>query len=170
MNNELETQFIYIIKETQLGNTCKIGVTNDIDRRLKEYNSYPGKSITNLYQCLFSAKVKDMFQLERDIKEEFSMLREKKNKEVYFYNDALFDKYVNFIKNHPLFLEETFIKVDISKDVIKIKYVKKNTPTLYERELTRKDVMQKAKKIADDEFYTRYEDIEKEINMYEKSI
>jgi len=36
--------------------------------------------------------------------------------------------------------------------------------------MTTKDVMQRAKRVSDDEFYTRYEDVEKEINMYDKSI
>lgn len=35
-----------------------------------------------------------------------------------------------------------------------------------ERGVTFKDVMQRAKKVNNDEFYTRYEDIEKEISMY----
>ena len=43
------------------------------------------------------------------------------------------------------------------------------TPSLKERGLTTKDVMQRAKRIDNDEFYTRYEDIEKELVMYPKS-
>jgi len=41
---------------------------------------------------------------------------------------------------------------------------------LKDRGMTPKDVMQKAQKIRDDEFYTRYEDIEKEVIMYDKNI
>jgi len=48
--------------------------------------------------------------------------------------------------------------------------IKKTTPSLEEREITRKDVMQKAKKRDNDEFYTRIEDVEKELSMYNKSI
>lgn len=48
--------------------------------------------------------------------------------------------------------------------------MKKTTPTLEERELTRIDIMNKAKKIKNDEFYTRYEDVEKEIEMYDAKI
>jgi len=44
------------------------------------------------------------------------------------------------------------------------------TPTLKERGLTPKDVLQKAQNIDNDEFYTRYEDVEKELSMYDKSI
>jgi hypothetical protein len=51
-----------------------------------------------------------------------------------------------------------------------VKTVKKTTPSLEERGLTRKDVMQKAQKLKNDEFYTRYEDVEKELSMYAKSV
>jgi hypothetical protein len=81
----------------------------------------------------------------------------------------LFNDYVKFIKTHPLFLKETYIKTEEPKKQI-VKIVKKTTPSLDEREITRKDVMQKAKKIKDDEFYTRYEDVEKELSMYNKNV
>jgi hypothetical protein len=48
--------------------------------------------------------------------------------------------------------------------------VKKTAPSLLERGLPRQDVLQKAKKIKNDEFYTRYEDVEKELSMYDKTI
>jgi hypothetical protein len=51
-----------------------------------------------------------------------------------------------------------------------IKIVKKITPTLEERGVTRKELLQKAQKVNNDEFYTRYEDVEKELSMYNKSI
>ena len=72
--------------------------------------------------------------------------------------------YVSFIRAHSDFIEEIFIKPEEKKTIVKI--VKKTTPTLQERGLTRKDVMQRAKKVDNDEFYTRYEDVEKEIEMY----
>ena len=65
-------------------------------------------------------------------------------------------------------MEEIFIKKVVPKQITKI--VKKTTPTLEERGITPKDVMQTAQKADDDEFYTRYEDIEKEIEMYDKRI
>jgi len=105
-----------------------------------------------------------MRQVENDIKANFPQLRDTPNKEVYFYNSALFDGYVDFIKSHSLFIRQVFIKPDIKKRVIKI--VKKTTPSLQERDITWKDLMQKARKTKNDEFYTRYEDIEKEIKMY----
>ena len=42
--------------------------------------------------------------------------------------------------------------------------------SLQERNVTRKDIMQTAQKTQNDEFYTRYEDIEKEISMYDTHI
>jgi len=54
------------------------------------------------------------------------------------------------------------------KQIVKI--VKKTAPSLEERGLSQKDVLQKAQKVNNDEFYTRYEDVEKELLMYNKSI
>ncbi|MDR1809820.1 MAG: adenine-specific methyltransferase EcoRI family protein [Prevotella sp.] len=48
--------------------------------------------------------------------------------------------------------------------------MEKPTPTLKERGLSHKDLMDKAKRVENDEFYTRYEDVEKEISMYDKAI
>ena len=76
---------------------------------------------------------------------------------------------IKYIKSHPLFLKEIYIKTDEPKKQI-IKIVKKTTPTLEERGVTRKELLQKAQKINNDEFYTRFEDIEKELSMYDKSI
>jgi len=44
--------------------------------------------------------------------------------------------------------------------------VRKATPSLEERGLSQKDVLQKAQRTENDEFYTRYEDVEKELSMY----
>jgi len=163
-----EKQYIYIVQASLELGKCKIGKTNDLERRLKEYNNMTGKSKDNVYQYLFTCEVRNMSQVEKDLKEKYSTLREETSKEIYFYNSALFEHYVTFIKTHPMFVKETFIKTEPKKQIVKI--VKKTTPTLEEREITRKDIMQKAKKIKNDEFYTRYEDIEKELSMYNKSV
>ena len=48
---------------------------------------------------------------------------------------------------------------------------KETVPSLKERGLSQKDVLQKAqKKRNNDEFYTKYEDVEKELSMYNKNI
>jgi hypothetical protein len=44
--------------------------------------------------------------------------------------------------------------------------IKQITPTLKERGTTHQKLLQKAQKIDNDEFYTRYEDVKKEIEMY----
>jgi predicted GIY-YIG superfamily endonuclease len=161
-------QFIYIVQAAQEVSFCKIGKTNDLERRLKEYNNMTGKSKSNDCQFVFSCEVKDMAKVENDITKKFSSLREKKGKEIYFFNDDLFDDYVKFIKGHKLFVKEVFIKVSGKRQIVKI--VKKTTPSLEERGVTFKKVMLKAQKVNDDEFFTRYEDVEKELSMYSKSV
>ena len=161
-----ENQYIYIIQALLEPTKCKIGKTNDLERRLKEYNSITGKSKENVSQYLFSCEVKNMAKVENDIKEKFITLREEKSKEIYFFNSALFEHYVNYIKLHPLFIREIFIKKDNKEPIIKI--VKKTTPSLNERGITTKDVMQKAQKANNDEFFTIYDDVKKELLMYSK--
>ncbi len=161
-------QYVYIVQASLEPSKCKIGKTNDIERRLKEYNNMTGKSKENIYQYLYVCETKDMAQLENDIKKKFATLREEKSREIYFYNFSLFNDYIKFIKSHKMFVKEIFIKPDEKKHIVKI--IKKTTPSLQERGLSRKDVMQKAQNIDNDEFYTRYEDVEKELSMYDKRI
>jgi predicted GIY-YIG superfamily endonuclease len=163
-----DKQYIYIVQSSKETTKCKIGKTTDLERRLKEYNNMTGKSKETVFQYLFGCEVKDMAKVENDIKEKYSNLREEKSKEIYFYNSALFKHYVTFIQTHPLFVKEMFIKNVEKKEIIKI--VKRTTPSLVERGLTKKAVLQKAQKIKYDEFYTRFEDVEKELSMYDKKI
>ncbi|MDR2684776.1 MAG: GIY-YIG nuclease family protein, partial [Prevotellaceae bacterium] len=65
-------QYIYIVQASKETSWCKIGKTNDLERRLKEYNNMTGKSKSNIYSCLFLCEVGDMTQVEKDIKKEFS--------------------------------------------------------------------------------------------------
>jgi predicted GIY-YIG superfamily endonuclease len=161
-------QFIYIVQASLEPSKCKIGKTNDLERRLKEYNNMTGKSKENSYQYLFTCEVKNMTQVENAIKEKFATLREEKSKEIYFYNTPLFDLYVNFIKMQKTYVREIFIKTADKKEIVKI--IKKTTPSLEERGISQKEILQKAQKINNDEFYTRYEDVEKELSMYDKRI
>ena len=172
MEKDKIKQYIYIVQASQEISFCKIGKTNDLERRLKDYNSMTGKSKNNIYQYLFTCEVEDMTQLENDIKKEFKKFREDKKKEIYFFNTDFFEDYVKFIKSHQLFVEEIFIKTDDSKKQIEkvVKIVEVTTPSLVDRGISRKDVMQKAQKANNDEFYTRYEDVEKELSMYDKII
>ena len=161
-------QYIYIVQASLEPAKCKIGKTHDLERRLKEYNNMTGKSKENIYQYLFTCEVRNMVQVENAIKEHFFKFREEKSKEIYFYNEPLFKDYVNFIRSHKLFIKETFIKAEEKKHIVRI--VKKVTPSLEERGLSQKDVLQKAQKINNDEFYTRYEDVVKELSMYPQRI
>jgi len=161
-------QYIYITQALLEPSKCKIGKTNDLERRLKEYNNMTGKSKENIYKYLFTCEVKDMSVVENDIKDNFNTLREEKSKEIYFYNTPLFKHYVNYIKLHKMFIKEIFIKTEDKKQIVKI--VKKTAPSLEERGLSQKDILQKAQKINNDEFYTRFEDVEKELGMYNKNI
>lgn len=165
----MKHEYIYIVQARLEPSKCKIGKTNDLERRLKEYNNMTGKSKENIYNYLFCCEVKDMMALENEIKKKFSTLREEKSKEIYFYNSPLFEDYIKFIKSNKLFIKEIYTK---PKDEIlkKVKIVKKTTPTLKERGLSRKDILQKAQKVNNDEFYTQIEDIEKELSMYDKRI
>ncbi|MDR3047719.1 MAG: GIY-YIG nuclease family protein [Bacteroidales bacterium] len=161
-------QYIYIVQASLEPSWCKIGKTNDLDRRLKEYNNITGKSKENIYQYLFACEVQDMTQVENDIKDKYSVFKQVKSKEIFLYNTDAFKFYIDFIKSHKLFIKEIFTKTEEKKEDIKI--VKKTTPPLNERGITRKDVLQKAQKVKNDEFYTQIEDIEKEIAMYDKNI
>lgn len=157
-------EYIYIAQSSLETTRCKIGRTDNLERRLKEYNSATGKSKDNIYKYLFSCEVKNMKQVEEDIKNGFPNMREERSREIYFYNSELFNDYVSFIRGHKLFVKEIFIKEPDKKTIIKI--VKKHTPTLAERGLTKRDILQRAQNIQDNEFYTRYEDVVKEIEMY----
>jgi predicted GIY-YIG superfamily endonuclease len=163
-----EKQYIYIVQSSESKSKCKIGKTNDLERRLKEYNNMTGKSRDVVYQYLLTCEVKDMATVENDIKYQFITLREENKKEIYFFNTHWFNEYVKFIKSHPFFIKETCIKTEEKKQIVKI--VKKTTPSLEERGISKKEVMEKAKRINNDEFYTRFEDVEKELSMYPKSI
>jgi hypothetical protein len=106
--------------------------------------------------------------MENDLKKMFITLREETSKEMYFYNSALFKDYIKYVKSHPLFVKEVIAKAEDKKQAVKI--VKRTAPTLKERGTTYKKVMLKAQKVNNDEFYTRYEDVEKELSMYIKSV
>ena len=169
-NNKTEqkNQYLYIVQSSLEPSKCKIGKTNDLERRLKEYNNMTGTSKENVYEYLFACKVRNMTRLEKNIRDQYVHLREAKSKEIYFYNSLLFEEYVHAIKSHKSFVGEVFIKQQEKKQVVKI--IRKTTPTLEERGLSRKELLQKAQKIENDEFYTRYEDVEKELTMYPKSV
>ena len=103
-----------------------------------------------------------MKALEQDIKNTFFNLREQKSQEIYFYNPSLFEMYVDFIVASPYFIKKVAFKENKKTHLIK----PKTQPTMEERGITRKELLEKAKRIKDDEFYTRIEDVEAELSMY----
>ena len=167
MKEEKEKQYIYIAQSSTEALWCKIGMTGDLEERLKDYNRQrTGKSKDNIYHYLFTCDVKDMRQVEKDITEKFKLFRQESKTEIYLCTPEALEEYIKFIKAHPLFIEE----VVYEKDTQQIKYSTKTSPPLKERGKTKKDIMERAKRVKNDEFYTRYEDIEKEIAMYNKNI
>ncbi|MCL2039905.1 MAG: GIY-YIG nuclease family protein [Bacteroidetes bacterium] len=157
-------QYIYIVQDKNR-TMCQIGKTNDLESRLGEYNS---NSEGNLYSYLFVCQVANMVVVEYDIKEEYNIYSVEQKKEVFFFNEYLFEVYVNFIKDHKFYIKKIFIEPTSSSEQT-IKSVRK-TESLEERGMTYREVMQKARNDDDDEFYTQYEDVEKELSMYPKSI
>jgi hypothetical protein len=127
-----------------------------------------GKSKTIVYQYLFTCEVSDMSLVENAIKEKFPNHREAKSREIYFYSEGFFKDYIEFIKSHKSFVKEIFIRTEDKTEIVKI--IKKTTPSLEERGVSRKDILEQAKRVENDEFYTLYEDVEKEISMYDKEI
>ena len=78
-------QYVYIVQASAEPAKCKIGVTDDLERRLKDYNSMTGKSTDNLHAYLFTCAVKNMRKVEEDIKGMFYKMREMGSREIYFY-------------------------------------------------------------------------------------
>ncbi|EAW7618109.1 DNA methyltransferase [Campylobacter upsaliensis] len=160
-------QYLYIAQGSLEPSKCKIGITNDLNRRLKECNSITGISAENSYSYLFAAEVNDMRALEQDIKNNFSHLREQKSREIYFYNPSLFDMYVDFIQSSEHFLKKVLFKEPKKPNIVKPKAV----PSMKERGIEKRiDILNRAKRVKDDEFYTRMEDVEKELSMYPAKI
>ena len=163
-----DKQYIYIVQASLETTACKIGMTGNLEGRLKQYNSQTGKSKDNHFTYLYTCEVKDMVKLEKAITNQFSHLRQQEKREMYFFNDKLFKDYVAFIEGHNLFIRRFAMKED-KKPTVKVLPI--TSPSLGERGITFKDVMQRAKRRTDNnEFYTRYEDVEKELKMYNKSV
>ncbi|CCB79234.1 EcoRI methylase/methyltransferase [Helicobacter bizzozeronii CIII-1] len=158
----MKKQYLYIVQSSLEPSKCKIGITNNLARRLKEYNSVTGQSQENTYSYLFTCEVANMRQIEQDIKNAFAHLREIQSREIYFYNPSLFENYLSYIKAHPSFLAQVSIKPPKPKKELKPLV----TPSMIDRGVTRKTLLDKAREVKDDEFYTRYEDVEKELSCY----
>ena len=104
-DQEEEKHFLYIGRYDKDQSTVKIGIASDLERRRKEYNSATGISKSNRFYFLCTFEVKDARKIENDIKKEFGTLRENGSQEVYFCNNYFLEKYVEFIKQHKLFVK-----------------------------------------------------------------
>jgi hypothetical protein len=162
-------KYIYIGYYLSNTSIVKIGGTDNLDSRLYSYNHTTGHSRGDKFVYIFACEVSGKYeQVENDIRRNFAHLLETGSRETYLHNEHFFNDYIGFIRNHKSFEKEILIKEPDKKQVVKV--VKKSTPSLTERGLTRKDIIKKAQNVKDDEFYTRYEDIEKEVLSYPKSI
>ncbi|GMO58993.1 MAG: hypothetical protein Ta2D_04770 [Rickettsiales bacterium] len=169
------TEYIYIAQQQKEETRVKIGKTGDYESRLKQYNG-TGTPKDNQYSFLFVAEVKNMTEVENNIKEKYKDFKEQENKEMYVWIPSTNKSIIDFIKTHKLFIKEIVIK----KEKEKIKIVKEKQKTLKERNKTKSDIMREAKKkattiqkdntlsgvIDHDEFYTQIEDVEKELENY----
>jgi predicted GIY-YIG superfamily endonuclease len=75
MEASKEKQYIYIVQASLEPTKCKIGKTNDLERRLKEYNNMTGKSMDNVYQYLFTCEVKDAARVKSELNQKYRVLR-----------------------------------------------------------------------------------------------
>ncbi|MDY3114340.1 MAG: adenine-specific methyltransferase EcoRI family protein [Helicobacter sp.] len=155
-------EFLYIAQSSLEKSKCKVGITNDLERRLKEYNATTGNSKENEFYYLFAASVANSKELEKDFSFNFSQLREFGKREIYFCNPQLLGDYISYIKAHKNFIQE--IKLKENKNIVIIKPM--IIPSMKERGINRKMLLHKAKRLKNDEFYTRYEDVEREMANY----
>ncbi len=115
----IDKQYVYIVQASNETARCQIGKTKDLEQQLKTYNSIAGNSKSKKYRYLFTCQVGNMAIMEYDIKEKFSVMSEEGNGEMYFYNSALFEMYVDFIKEHKMFIKEVPIKKSEPKQIVK---------------------------------------------------
>lgn len=172
--SQKDGQFIYIaqpsIPSANRNNQtayCKVGYTKNLRNRLKDYQSQSGQSTDVVWNYLYAVEVSDMKVVETDFKKKFHTQRQKSNEEIFFFNQDLYNQYVDFIRNHKLTHKEISItKKVLSKEVIR----KKKAVSLKESGDTRVKIINRAKKVDNDEFYTLLEDVEKELNCYDVNI
>ncbi|MDR0520216.1 MAG: GIY-YIG nuclease family protein, partial [Planctomycetaceae bacterium] len=86
-------QYIYIVQASLEPSRCKIGKTNDLERRLKEYNNITGKSKKDVLRNAQKVKNDKFYTRYEDIETELSMYPKKiwKNKTVFCNGDDAVD-------------------------------------------------------------------------------
>jgi len=73
MKKEKPKNFVYIVQSSTNVASCKIGITDNLQRRLKDYNNITGVS-KDTFKYLFTCKVKNGWQVENDIKKNLVIL------------------------------------------------------------------------------------------------
>ena len=104
-------QYVYLAQSLYDTNRGKIGITDNLEGRLKTFNSSKGK---NAYTCLFAGEVRDMKEVDYDTRANFSILKfDKPKDEMFLINSETFKMIVDFIEAHPLFEAVAFKRKEI---------------------------------------------------------
>jgi len=117
--NRYYGQHIYIAQSLLESEFCQIGLANNLKGKLKIINS-KGTSKNDIYRYVFTCKVKDMIEVDYDTRKNFWDFKINDDDQDTFWlsNEEIFKKCVEFIKSHPLFIEQIYIKENIFDDEI----------------------------------------------------
>jgi len=110
-------KYVYITQSTLIPSECKVKVANVIRRQEKGINLLYGEPTENPYRSIFICEIQDGTALKNDFKKEFFECRLNVKEELYFLNEFLLDRYVNYIKTHPAFKEVVYEMEDIYEGV-----------------------------------------------------
>ena len=170
-------EYIYIRQVNQT--SVHIGRTTDLEQRYR-LGADQLEEDFNDYICAFECNEGSGQQIENDIKKEFKKYNIER--EIYNYSAGLLTDYKKFLSKHKNIVrelsEDEVLKYNKSKQDVKV--VVKRENKIVSRDTTKKgqsrvDIMNSSQRIAKaiqrnndvskytehDEFYTRYEDIEK---------
>jgi len=105
-SEEVQTkQYVYIAQSLQYASFGKIDLTDNYNSRIKALNKQE-----NIYRYVFICEVRDMALVDYDTRAKFWDYKVDNDEvDVFFLNEYLFEMYVEFIRSHPLFVNEVFI-------------------------------------------------------------
>lgn len=124
-------QYIYLVQSAHQKSLCEIGTTNDLEQRLKEYNTttektIDGKSKSNSYKYLLACEVKNMAQVESTFSLMFSRFRVDGSENIYFCNQTFFRAQLGFLISNEYCVNAVVIKPEHKKEITNI--IKRITP------------------------------------------
>ena len=175
-------EYIYIREVNQT--SVHIGRTADLEQRYR-LGADQLEEDFNDYLCAFECNEGSGQQIENDIKKEFKKYNIER--EIYNYSTGLLQDYRSFLSKHKDIVrelsEEEVLKYNKSNKDVKFVIKVQEKPTgrdLKKLGLTRKKIMQQSQRTAKaiqknndvskytehDEFFTRYEDIEKIVEEF----